>query len=130
MPRSAKELGQLSLDMVSAADKAGWLALFDNNAIVQDPYGVSELDPQGFGHQGIDAIAAFWDLAIAGNTISGTIQQSFEAGDSCANLMTTRTERSATEILTVSNVTVYRASPEGKLLSLTAYWSFDQVRTL
>lgn len=127
MARSAKELGQLSLERVSAGDKAGWLALFDDNAIVQDPYGVSELDPAGAGHRGLDAISAFWDLAIAGNCISGTIQRSFEAGDACANLMTTRTERSANEVLEVSNVTVYRASPEGKLLSLTAYWSFDQL---
>lgn len=91
---------------------------------------MSELDPTGAGHRGVDAISAFWDLAISGNVISGEIQQSFEAGDSCANVMTTRTERSATEVLEVSNVTVYRASPDGKLLSLTAYWSFDQVQAL
>lgn len=129
MSRSARELGRLSLEKVSAGDKAGWLALFEENAVVQDPYGVSELDPAGEGHRGLAAIASFWDQAIAGNRITGEIHRSFEAGDCCANLMTTRTERSASEILQVTSVSVYRASPAGKLLSMTAYWNFDEVES-
>lgn len=127
MNRSAKELARLSLDRVSAGDKAGWLALFEDDAVVQDPYGVSELDPKGQGYHGIAAISEFWDIVIEGNRISGEIHQSFEAGDCCANVMTTRTERASDETLELSNVTVYRASKNGKLLSLTAYWNFGQL---
>lgn len=127
MTRSAKELGRLSLECVSAGDKQRWLRLFEDEAVVHDPYGRSEFDPDGEGHRGSAAIEAFWELAIAGNRISGTIHHSFEAGDSCANVMTTRTERPDGEVLELSNVTVYRASSRGRLLSLTAYWNFDQL---
>ena len=55
----AQELGLLSRDFAVAKDKKNWLALFDDNAIVQDPIGKSPLDPEGNGHQGIDAIEKF-----------------------------------------------------------------------
>jgi hypothetical protein len=45
----AQELGFLSRDYAVAKDKKNWLALFDKDAIVQDPIGKSPLDPEGNG---------------------------------------------------------------------------------
>ena len=45
--------------------KETWLALFADDAVIEDPIGPSPLDPEGRGHRGKEAIAAFWDLAIA-----------------------------------------------------------------
>ena len=57
--------GQRSRAAVAARDKDAWLAVFADDAIVQDPIGPSFFDPEGKGHQGKEAIAAFWDKAIA-----------------------------------------------------------------
>jgi hypothetical protein len=40
----AQELSFLSRDYAVAKDKKNWLALFDKNALVQDPIGKSPLD--------------------------------------------------------------------------------------
>jgi steroid delta-isomerase len=125
MHNRAQELGRLSLERVSRGDREGWLALFDDDAQVQDPYGVSNFDPSGQGFRGKAALAAFWDSVIAGNRIEGEIRESYPAGDCCANVMTTRTWRPGHAVLEVSSVTVYRASGTGRLSHLTAYWSLD-----
>ena len=41
----AQELGFLSREYAVGKDKAKWLSLFAENAVVQDPIGVSPLDP-------------------------------------------------------------------------------------
>ena len=45
----AQELGFLSREYAVGKDKAKWLSLFAENAVVQDPIGVSPLDPSGEG---------------------------------------------------------------------------------
>ena len=69
----AQELGFLSRDYAVAKDKKNWLALFDENAIVQDPIGKSPLDPEGHGHKGIAAIERFYDTVIANGDIEFNI---------------------------------------------------------
>src|SRR5699024_12799142 len=54
-----------SMHAVSEGRKDDWLALFDPAAVVEDPVGVSGFDPEGKGHRGRSAIAAFWDASIA-----------------------------------------------------------------
>ena len=66
--RPAHEAGRRSREAVMARDKEAWLAVFADDAIVEDPIGPSAFDPEGKGHRGRDAIAAFWDLAIAPTT--------------------------------------------------------------
>ena len=46
----AQELGFLSRDYAVAKDKKNWLALFDKDAIVQDPIGKSPLDPEAVSY--------------------------------------------------------------------------------
>jgi steroid Delta-isomerase len=123
--RSAQELGRLSLDYVSQGNRQAWLALFAEDAVLHDPYGCSPFDPEGKGYHGKQAIAAFWDAVIAGNTISGRVRESYPAGDSCANVITTVTARPGQPPLEVSNVTVYRANSAGEISHFTAYWSLD-----
>ena len=64
----ARELARRSQAAVAAKDRSAWLALFADDAVVQDPIGPSPLDPGGGGHRGAAAIAAepevsVWDLA-------------------------------------------------------------------
>ncbi len=57
--------GKRSREAVTARDKAAWLEVFADDAVVADPVGPSHFDPEGNGHHGRDAISAFWDKAIA-----------------------------------------------------------------
>jgi len=62
---TARELGIRSRAAVHARDRDGWLDLFADDALVQDPIGPSPSDPEGKGHYGKEAIAAFYDNVIA-----------------------------------------------------------------
>ena len=45
-----------------ARDKETSLAVFADDAIVEDPIGPSHFDPEGKGHRGKEAIAKFFDM--------------------------------------------------------------------
>lgn len=125
---TAQQLAQQSLQRVAAGDKQGWLDLFADDALVQDPVGISFLDPTGEGHHGKAAIEKFWDTIRAVGTTEGTIHESFAAGDSCANVLTLVTTMPDGSQSSVRNVTVYNANSQGKLASLQAYWNMDQLK--
>ena len=76
----ARAAGQRSMDAVHAKDKQAWVDNFADDAIVEDPIGVSPLDPEGKGHRGKEAIAAFWDQQIAPNRVMFNIKHSYAAG--------------------------------------------------
>ena len=60
----ALEASRKSGKYVVEGNKQAWLDLFADDAIVQDPVGVSPLDPTGLGHQGKGAIEAFWNILL------------------------------------------------------------------
>ena len=125
---TAQKLAQQSIALTKAGDKQGWLNLFADDALVQDPVGESFLDASGEGHQGIEAIGKFWDNCRTHGTTDGTIHESFAAGDSCANVLTLVTTMPDGSQSVVKNVTVYNANSNGKLSSLQAYWNMDQLK--
>ncbi len=57
---TARDLARRSQAAVTAKDRKGWLGLFAADAVVQDPIGPSPFDPDGSGHRGPEAIAAFY----------------------------------------------------------------------
>jgi len=115
---------------VEVHDREAWLALFDEGSVVQDPIGPSVFDPEGKGHRGLEAIAAFYDNVIAANeSIKFTIQQSFLCGDEAANVGVIRITFAGGSAVEVDGVYTYRCSPEGKIAALRAYWEVDAVRS-
>ena len=126
---SARDLGRASMAAVEAGDRAAWLELFADDAVVEDPIGPSAFDPEGSGHRGIEAIAAFYDNVIAANeSITFTINQSFLCGDEAANVGVIRIAFAGGSAVEVDGVYIYRRSPEGKIASLRAFWEPDAVR--
>lgn len=123
----AQQAATNSFAAVMAGDKAAWLALFADDALVQDPVGTSPLDPSGLGHRGKEAIAAFWDNVIAHGKMQLSIKASFPAGDECANLAGLRNEMGD---LVIENemIVVYKANDEGKIVSLRAFWDFEAMQ--
>ncbi len=122
----AHEAGRRSRDAVTARDKEAWLAVFADDAVVEDPIGPSAFDPDGAGHRGRAAISAFWDVAIAPTTrIEFHFRDTFQCGDEEANvghILITRGEYQ----VTAEGVFTYRADAEGKMVALRAYWEVDR----
>src|SRR5271166_1340556 len=103
---------------VEARDRQAWLDLFTDDAVVEDPIGPSLFDPEGRGHRGIEAIAAFYDNVIAANeSVTFTIRQSFLCGDEAANVGVIRIAFAGGTAVEVDGVYIYRRSPDGRIAS-------------
>ena len=129
----AQELGFLSRDYAVAKDKKNWLALFDENAIVQDPIGKSPLDPEGHGHKGIAAIERFYDTVIANGDMEFNILESIPCAEECANFAEIINIVGDVKIET-KMIVIYRVNSSDKIVSLRAFWDYqkmeDQLKAL
>ncbi len=125
----ARQLGIRSRAAVAAGDREGWLALFADDAVVQDPIGPSPFDPDGTGHRGRAAIAAFYDSVIANSeAIVFEFTESYLCGDEAAEVGIIRTTLAGgTHQAVVSGVYTYRTDGAGKIAALRTYWEFDAV---
>jgi ketosteroid isomerase-like protein len=125
----ARRAALLSREYVQTHNKEGWLGLYAEDAIIEDPIGVSIIDPEGMGHRGPEAREAFWDNFIAPANISIEIHHSYAAGNEVANRITITTELPAGEgkklVQLVTGIFTYHVNEEGKLLSLRGYWETD-----
>ena len=118
--------GKRSREAVMARDKEAWLAVFAEDAIVEDPIGPSAFDPEGKGHRGRDAISAFWDNAIAPtDSLEFNYRETYQCGDEEANVGNIVTTMGAHQI-TTEGVFTYRVNDAGELVALRAYWEMDR----
>lgn len=123
----AQQAGAESLAAVKAKNKAAWLELFADDAVIQDPVGVSPLDPSGLGHRGKEAIGRFWDAAIAPGQLETRIRESYACGDECANVATFINRMPNGIEIATDLVVVYRVEERGKIVSLKAYWEYAKI---
>lgn len=123
----ARRISQASYSAVVRKDKEGWLSLFADDARLEDPVGPSFFDPEGAGHQGKEAIAAFWDMAIAPIAeFTFTIRDSFAGGNCCANVGTFSTRMADGTLADTELVAVYRLDPTGRIASMCAHWELER----
>lgn len=115
-----------SIEAVESGDRSAWLAMWHPKGCLEDPVGVSPMDPEGNGHHGIEAITAFWDNFIGPTNIRFHIRESFACGLECANVGTITT-RSEGGVSRCELVMVYRVDEEGRVLSLRAFWEIDEM---
>ena len=131
-PMNARELGLTSRAAVTAGDREAWLSLFADDAFVQDPIGPSAFDPEGKGHHGREAIAAFYDTVIASSeAIDFEITESYLCGDEVADVGIIRTTLAGGQHqAVVHGVYTYRSNGAGKLASLRAFWEFEALELI
>ena len=129
---NAKELGERSRAAVRAKDREGWLDIFAPDGVVEDPIGPSPFDPEGRGHRGREAIAAFYDNVIAGSErIDFDIEESVLCGDEAAAVGTIRTTLAGGKHVAVTRcIFTYRADSEGRLAALRSYWEIDKMELI
>lgn len=125
---TARDLARRSQAAVRVKDREGWLSLFAPDAVVQDPIGPSPFDPDGNGHRGTAAIAAFYDAVIAPNEkITFEIENSYLCGNEVADVGVIRTVLpGARHVAVVHGVYTYRTNEAGQLVALRAFWEFDK----
>ncbi len=125
----AYQMSLRSRECVHSHDKQGWLDMFAEDAVIEDPIGKSGLNPDGRGHGTPAAREAFWETSIANSDIQIMIHESHTADRECANRLTLNIsmeidgQRYNQE---VQGVFTYRVNAEGKLASLRGYWEFDE----
>jgi len=122
----AQELSFLSRDYAVAKDKENWLALFDKDALVQDPVGKSPLDPEGNGHKGLMEIEKFYDTIIANGNIEFTILESIPCANECANYAQIVNLVGDIKIET-KMIVIYRINSNDKIESLRAFWDYQKM---
>ena len=124
----ARDMAVRSVTAVENGDREGWLALFADDAVVEDPIGVSSFDPDGKGHRGLDAIAAFYDNVISKAPVSFVVRESHAAGNECANVYTITTDLGGGTRAVIDGVFTYLLDDDGKLAAMRGYWEADNMR--
>lgn len=106
----------------SADDRDGWLALFTDDAVLEDPVGSAP-------HEGRDAIAAFWD-AVHARTERGTVRMTqgpavcgLEAAWAFELDVTVKGRRSLVGIIDHGTF-----AEDGRIRRIRAFWSPATVR--
>jgi ketosteroid isomerase-like protein len=126
---TVRDLSRASAAKVKAKDREGWIGLFADDAIVADPIGPSQWDPEGKGHHGKEAIARFYDIAIAPNEdVTFEIHHSYMCGDELANVVTLHIVGADKRMMLVPCVITYRKAADDRLAALRAFWEPGQIR--
>jgi len=107
--------------------KEEWLALFADDAVVEDPVGPSLMDPEGKGHRGKAALSAFWDNNIAKSQTKFNIERSYAVSTEVANVGHIDLTFVDGSTAVCEGVFVYKIDDEGKLVSLRAFWELGKM---
>jgi steroid delta-isomerase len=117
--------GKRSREAAIAHDKQAWLDNFADDAIVEDPIGPSHFDPEGKGHRGKEAIARFYDMAIAPSELQFNFVETFQCGTEEANVGNIVIKAGGYQVI-AEGVFTYKVNDQGKLVALRAYWEMDR----
>jgi steroid Delta-isomerase len=123
---NAEDMPLASLSAVKARDKQRWLDLFEDDATIEDPVGVSPTDPTGKGHIGKAALSAFYDTfpmdPEAGN-MDFEIHNIIARGSEAAVDLTLKfVGKDGKVVGSVKALNIYKASKNGKIASLRSFW--------
>ena len=114
-----------SIRLASAGDKESWLALYADDAVVQDPVGISPFDATGEGHVGKEAISKFWDDVIGPSNITIEVHARIPSGDRACAVHQTASNSLGGDLTTeVEMIAVYELNEAGKIQRMSAFWSW------
>ena len=119
-----KNIPEASLSAVKNKDREGWLALFAEDAIVEDPVGPSDWDAEGKGQRGSAAIAAFYDMFAAfQDALNYEIHHMVARGNEAAAFTTLQITMKDGAITATKVINIYKFSQDGKISSLRSFWN-------
>ena len=124
----AVEANKKSIQYAMEGNKEGWLSLYTDDAVVQDPVGVSLMDPTGAGHIGKAAIEQFWDSTIGPSNVDIQVQKRWISGDRCCCVhQVARNELGEGKSTLVDMLCVYQVDEQGLITRMSAHWDFDDI---
>lgn len=119
-----KDIPSTSLSAVKARDREGWLALFADDAVVEDPVGPYIWDPEGVGQRGKAAIAAFYDMFSSFQSAFDFDIHHLEArGNEVAVFVSMHITMKDGTRATTKAINIYRTAPDGRVESLRSFWN-------
>jgi steroid delta-isomerase len=122
--RSAAELADASMRAAVVGDREGWLALYSEDAVLEDPVGPSAWDPEGTGHRGKRALATFWDRVIGPNRgLQFKVRERYTGGREVATVLTVSSALPDGQRVEMGMVTIHSSNDEGLIRSLRAFWN-------
>jgi steroid Delta-isomerase len=117
-----KDLPIASMSAVNAHDREGWLALFTDDAFVQDPVGPSAWDPEGKGLQGKEAIAGFYDMfAQFQQSLDYDIHHLATGNNEVAVFVTLHSTLKDGTTNSIKAINIYKAAEDGRIQSLRSF---------
>lgn len=123
----ARIAGNKSMRAAESKNKEEWLSAYADDAVVEDPVGPGPYDPEGKGQRGKEALSAFFDNAIAPNTIKFEIRDSFACASEVANVGSIHLTFPNGGTGRCDGVFVYKVNDDGKIASLRAFWEVDRM---
>ncbi len=126
----ARAAARRSMEAVHRKDKQAWLDNFAADAVVEDPVGPSGFDPEGRGHRGRDAIAAFWERWIAPNRVLFAVRESYAGGSEVANVGSITTVLPGGAAMVVQGVFTYRVDAAGRVVALRGFWELARIQSI
>lgn len=124
----AVEANMLSIKYAMSGNKDGWLALYAEDAVVQDPVGKSPMDPSGEGHRGKAAIERFWDATIGPAKLDIKVEKRWISGDNCCCVaQVARNDLGDGKYTDVDMLCVYEVNEQGLLTRMAAHWDWDDI---
>jgi steroid Delta-isomerase len=124
MMRSTAELADASMQAAVMGDREGWLALYSEDAVLEDPVGPSPWDPEGRGQRGKQALAAFWDRVIGPNRgLQFKVRERYTGGREVASVLTVSSALPDGQRVEFGMVTIVSSNDQGLIQSLRAFWN-------
>ena len=114
-----------SIANAMAGNKAAWLALFDENAVVHDPVGASPHDPQGLGFRGKERISESWDTMIGPGNLTVVPHKRYACGDNIVAVAMTAFNQIGDLKTYIEMIATYEVNDDGKLIALKAFWDLE-----
>ena len=125
----AYQMSLRSRECLNTKDKEGWLAMWAEDGIIEDPIGPTVLDPDGTGHSTPEAREAFYDRNIANADIEYIIHETYTSHLECANIVTLNVLMNINDkkySQQVNGVFTYSCNEQGKLTALRGFWEFEE----
>ncbi len=121
------DLAKRSPEIVGRHDKEEWINLFSSKAVVQDPVGAGP-NRKGKGiRNGKDELTRFYDIFIAPNQISFTVNQDIALGNEVVRDVIIRVvmpNGAISEVPTLIKYSALEEDGELKIGGLNAHWDF------
>jgi hypothetical protein len=124
----AVEANRKSIQYAMEGNKEAWLALYADDAVVQDPVGKSPMDPTGEGHIGKAAIEGFWDMIIGPANLEIRVDKRWISGDSCCCVaQVAKNHLGDGKFTEIDMLCVYEVNEQGLLTRMAAHWDWEDI---